>query len=77
MLLLSLLPSCSSVPDIPACTRLGVDRGFCVWTISNKEEEINDTNKLDGNTWLDIVNKSVILPQESWAAIKKIHHKQL
>lgn len=71
VLLLSLLTSCSSVPDIPACTRLGVDRGFCVWTISNREEEINDTNKLEGNTWLDIVYKSVILPPESWAKIKK------
>jgi hypothetical protein len=55
---------------VPLCKELGVDRAYCVWTIENKEQYVDDTNKLNGKTWWEIRPSVVMVPAESWAEIK-------
>ena len=67
---LSLLVSCAQVPDIPVCTEINMQKGFCVWTISDKEQIVSDKDKLDDKTWWEIRPSMVLLPHTSWVEIK-------
>ncbi len=64
-----LLSSCVSVPDVPVCTNLGL-KGYCIWTISNKEQTVDETVLLGKLKWSDVMKKSVIVPVDSWIKIK-------
>lgn len=59
------LASCVKPPDVKVCVELVKDKkGFCAYTISDKEETI------EGQPWKDIKVKSLIVPAQSWAEIK-------
>jgi hypothetical protein len=65
------LTSCSvTVPDVPVCSQLAVNEGFCVNTYSGKSQVVNDVSLMGGETWWDIKSKSLYLPAKSWAKIK-------
>jgi len=66
-----LLTSCGSVPDKPFCTDIRPGAGFCVWSISNKEMEVDDTHLLDGKTWYDMQIGIIKMPLDTFKAIKK------
>lgn len=71
LLILSVsLLGCADVPNIPVCVELDVDRGYCVWITDDREQEVNNTNKLDGKTWWEMRPTMVLLPPDSWAKIK-------
>jgi len=65
------LNGCGSVPDKPLCTDLRPGAGFCVWTISNKEMEVDDTHLMDGKTWYDMQVGIIKMPIETFVALKK------
>ena len=67
----ALLLSCASVPNTPVCTQLSPDRGFCVYTIEEKEFLWDDEHKFDGKTWWEAKPSMVYVPAKSWAEIKK------
>ena len=59
------LASCVKPPDVSVCVELVKDKkGFCAYTISDKEET------LEGQQWKDLKLKSLIIPAQSWAEIK-------
>lgn len=72
------LTSCGhNPPDVPAFLELNSSTGYYVYTISNREGYVNDTDKpfVDEKLspiplkWKDIKKKSVILPSFSWEEI--------
>lgn len=65
------LSACSSVPDVIVCRPRTVNSGFCTYTVSNKDQIVDDTHKLNNMTWLDLKIDSIYLPAESWAKIKE------
>lgn len=69
--LLSFLTSCGTVPDKPVCVDVNPSKGFCVWTISNKEMEVDDEHLLDGKTWYDLNLTMIKVPVDTWKALKK------
>lgn len=65
VLLLSLVTSCASnPPDVPICVEIEIQKGFCVYTMSNKEYTV------EGLDWLRLKVDSLIVPADSWAKIK-------
>ena len=69
---LGLLSSCSlTVPDVPLCTEINPDRGYCVNTLSSKEFEITKEKKYKGKTWWEMRPRMIYMPVESWVEIKK------
>lgn len=75
---LSLLTSCAiNPPDVPVCTEIEISRGWCTLSISNTEFYIDDKHPWspDGNpknamTWWDLRPTMVMLPYQSWVAVK-------
>lgn len=67
---LNLIVSCASIPDVPVITRTGPTSGFYVFTVSDKEGDVDDTHLLEGKTFLDYVIEGVIVPADSYAEIK-------
>lgn len=45
--------------------------GFCVWPISAKKQTINETSKLDGQTWYEIRYKMILMPISTWETYKE------
>ena len=70
ILLLLIFNSCASVPDVPVITRIGPTSGYYVFTVSDKEGDVDDTHLLEGKTFLDYAVEGVIVPADSYAAIK-------
>lgn len=62
--MLAILSSCDNPPDVAVCVDL-TDKGFCTYTISDKEFYVT------GNEWEQMKIKSLVLPSESWQEIKK------
>jgi hypothetical protein len=71
VLSLSFLTNCTSLPDIAVCKEINLSKGFCTYTISDKEFIVDDEHKLNGKSWWEIRNVLIGLPPESWAEIKK------
>jgi len=72
LLTLFLAASCSvTVPEVPICSQLSVNEGYCVNTYSGKSQIINDTTLLEGKTWWDLKATSLVLPASSWKKIKQ------
>ena len=69
-LLSSLLSGCASAPDVPVCVELNPDRGFCTYTISDKDIYVDEQNPLEGKTWWNMRPEMVQVPPPSWAKIK-------
>lgn len=67
---LSLICSCASAPDVPICVPLSYDKGYCVNTVSDKEQIVDDTNKINGKTWWEMKPEMVWVPADSWKEIK-------
>jgi hypothetical protein len=44
--------------------------GYCIYTLSNKEMQVDDDHLFDGKTWFDLSYEMVHIPAESWAKIK-------
>ncbi len=65
-LIFLILCSCKlDPPDVKACVSLSSEKGFCTYTISDKEE------KISGKPWEALKSKSLVVPAESWSEIKK------
>ena len=62
--LLSTALSCATPPDVPVCTALDSGRGFCTYTISEKDYVV------EGEAWRKQVATSVLVPSESYAKVK-------
>lgn len=45
-------------------------RGWCTWTVSEKEQFVDDNNKLNGETWWEQRPAFVLVPPLSWVEIK-------
>lgn len=69
--MLSFLTSCGTIPDSPVCVDINPSKGFCVWTISSKEMEVDDTHLLDGKTWYDMQIGIIKIPLDTWKSFKK------
>lgn len=78
VMILALITGCASVPDVPICVdltnkdALAIPKGFCAWTISDKETIVDDNggHMLNGKLWTDVKSSSLLIPAESWAKIK-------
>lgn len=68
--LLSTAISCATPPDIPVCTRLSAERGFCTYTISDKEFFVDGEHKFENQSWKEIEASSVMMPASSYAKVK-------
>lgn len=59
-------------PDIPVCVPLNNKTGFCTYTISDKQFQVdNELQLYQGKTWDELKQISLITPPSSWAEIKK------
>ena len=67
-----LLLSCSSIQKIdrPICVELNMAKGFCTTIISGKDQVVDETNLLDGKTWFEARNEMILVPIETWVALK-------
>jgi hypothetical protein len=71
-LLLNLfLSSCATVPDVPVCTKINLDKGWCTYTISEKEFYWDENHLYNGKTWWQATPTMIYLPLESWVKIKE------
>lgn len=76
-----LISSCASVPDVPICKELELNRAYCIHTLSNKEYYVDDEHPFvneDGSksTWWDMRIKTISLPVQSWVKIRAFIVKQ-
>ena len=69
-LLLNILVSCATPPDVPACVEITPSKAWCTNTISDKEFYIDDTNKYNSKTYWELRPAMVHLPPDSWAKLK-------
>lgn len=69
-LLLSLLASCATPPDVPICTELDERKGWCTHLISEREFYVDDFHLYDNENWVQVDTKSLRLPARSWAKLK-------
>jgi hypothetical protein len=70
VLSLSLLTNCASPPDVYVCTELSPSKGWCTWTISEKEFFVDKDHLLDGQTWEQVNATSLRVPAKSWGKLK-------
>lgn len=70
LIAISLLSSCTSIPDFEACGNLTRGRGFCTKVLS-KEERI-----IEANEWYQIRTKSVLIPAKDYGKVKGYIIKQ-
>ena len=72
LILLGLIASCAiTPPDVPVIMRSGPTQGYYVKTMSGEMGPLDDTNLLDGKTFLDYSIEGIIVPVESYEKIKK------
>ena len=76
LLLFVILSSCASLPDVPACVELDINKGYCINTISDIEFAVTDKNNPLKEEWFELRPKMVMLPASSWAKIKAYILKQ-
>ena len=80
--LLFIITSCANLSSIdkPVCTEITPDRGYCVTIISGKGEYVDDVKKMktfDANgklvemTWFEMKPTMVLVPIQTYAALKK------
>lgn len=80
-LVILLVQTCSAcaiaVPNEPICTEIDIARGWCTYTISNKEFFIDETHPWsptgdpkDAMTWWELRPTMVQVPYPTWVAIK-------
>jgi hypothetical protein len=50
---------------VPVCAQVSAQKGFCAYTISEKEYLV------EGSQWEELKKQSLITPADSWAEIKK------
>ena len=48
-----------------------MSKGYCTTIISGQDTVIDDVNLLDGKTWFEARVEMILVPVETWAAIKK------
>jgi hypothetical protein len=67
----SLINGCAiAPPDVPLCAEISPSKGYCIFTMSNREYVIDDENTLDGKTWWDLRPTMIYMPSDSWAEVK-------
>lgn len=67
----SLVLSCTKPPDIPICLSLDEQRGYCIYTISDKEFYVDADRLFESKNWEQVKATSLILPASSWMELKK------
>ena len=73
--MLSLLGSgCASTPDVPICIEINPHKGWCTYTVSDKEFYVDEVNKLKTKrglkSWWEIRPYVIKIPFDSWTKIK-------
>lgn len=69
---LSLLTSCAvTPPDVPLCNEESINSAYCIYTISSREFEVNETRLYNGKTWWQIRPYMIQMPIDSWQEIKR------
>ena len=73
VLSLLILSSCGTLKDIdrPVCVELNISKGYCTSIVSGKDQVVDDNNLLNGKTWFEQRNQMIMVPVETWAALKK------
>lgn len=73
----SLLLSCATMPpDVPVCVEVSPTRGWCTYTISDKEFYVDDENPLKiyddqpALTWWELRPTFLLVPAPSYAKMK-------
>jgi len=70
ILLIFVLNSCASVPDIFVCADLDQSTGYCAKTIADEEKEVT------GQEWQDFKRLSLKISVDDWAQLKAYILKQ-
>lgn len=67
-----MIVACSSINQIdkPVCVEVTLSKGYCTTIISGKDSIIDDENKLNGKTWFEARHEMVLVPIDTWAALK-------
>lgn len=70
--LLLFLVSCSTIQQIdkPVCVEVNMSKGYCTTIISGKDQIVDEVNLLYGKTWFEARVEMVLVPIETWAALK-------
>lgn len=55
---------------MPVCVEASIDRGYCVYTISDTEFWVDEGNLFQGKTWWELRPTMVMVPASSWASLK-------
>jgi hypothetical protein len=73
LLLLWGTSACSNLSSIdkPVCVRISAEKGYCTTIISGQDIIVDDQNKLNGKTWFEMSPEMILVPIDTWAAIKK------
>lgn len=71
-----LLSGCTSVPDVPVCAEIELNRGFCTFTVRDEDFFIDDQNKFEGKTWWEMRPLMMRVPPSSYAKVKAAFIKQ-
>lgn len=65
LVLALLLSGCQTFPDVPWCTEISSEEGYCFYWLSQKEVRVNNKGKmLNGKMWNQIRRESVLCPTE-------------
>lgn len=76
LILFALLLSCTTKPpDVPLCVEINLSKGWCTYTIEDKEFFIDEEHpysfsKEKPKTWWELRPTFVYMPADSWAEIK-------
>lgn len=67
------LSSCTSLSSIDknVCVEINMGKGYCTTIISGKGQIVDDENLLDGKTWFEQRPEMILVPIDTWAALKK------
>jgi len=73
-----LLSACqTSPPNIPVCTEITMNRGWCINTISGDGFDVDDSHPMHDDekgtdvTWWDARPTMILVPYWSWSKLKK------
>lgn len=65
--------SCANLSSIdkPVCVELNLAKGYCTTIISGKGQIVDDENKMNDKTWFEMRPEMILVPVDTWAALKK------
>lgn len=58
------------VPAVPLCVELSPVKGYCVNTITNEEQIVDEMHPMNKQTWWEMRPSMIYMPAQSWAQLK-------